>query len=63
VMVVLSMTVTSMVLATILMEDNDGLPVLSLPSPPKKMRKTSHQYQVVHQNKRKAKEAYTQALA
>ena len=34
-----------------------------LPSPLKKMRKTSHQRQIDHQNKRKAKEAYAQALA
>jgi len=35
---------------------------LDLPSPLKKMRKTSHQHQIYHQNKRKAKEAYAQAL-
>jgi ABC-type lipoprotein release transport system permease subunit len=36
---------------------------LDVPSPLKKTRKTSHQRQIDRQNKRKAKEAYTQALA
>jgi hypothetical protein len=62
VMVALSTTVTTTALATILPEDNDGSPVLSLPSPPKKTRKMSHQRQVNRQNKWKAKEAYAQAL-
>ncbi len=61
-MVALSTTVMTTALATISPEDNDGLPVLSLPSPPKKTRKTSHQRQVGHQNEWKAKEAYVQAL-
>jgi hypothetical protein len=50
-------------LRTILPEDNDGSPVLSLPSLPKKMRKASHQHQVDCQNKQKAKEAFVEALA
>jgi hypothetical protein len=62
-MVALSTTVMTTALAMILLEDNDGSPDLSLPSPPKKTRKTSHQHQVNRQNKRKAKEAYAQALA
>jgi hypothetical protein len=37
--------------------------VLNLPSPLKKTRKTSHECQIDCQNERKAKEAYTQALA
>ncbi len=44
-MVALSTTVTTSVLVTILPEDNDGLPVLSLLSPPMKMFKMSHQCQ------------------
>jgi hypothetical protein len=36
---------------------------LDLPSPLKKTRKTSHQRKIDRQNKRKAKEAYAQALA
>ena len=36
---------------------------LDLPSPLKKTRKTSHECQIDCQNERKAKEAYTQALA
>jgi hypothetical protein len=52
-----------MALMTILPEDNDGLPVQSLPSPPKKTCKTSHQGQVDYQNERKAKDTYAQALA
>jgi hypothetical protein len=62
-MVALSTTVTTRALATILPEDNDGSPVLSLLSPPKKTRYMSHQRQVNRQNKQKAKEAYAQALA
>ncbi len=62
-MVALSTTVTTTVPSTILPENNDGFPVLSLPSLPEKMRKTSHQHQVGHQNEQKAKEAYAQALA
>ncbi len=44
-------------LTTISAEDNDGLPVLSLSSPPKETLKTDCQ------NKWNAKEAYVQALA
>jgi hypothetical protein len=62
-MAALSTTVMTTVLVMISPEDNDCSPVLSLPSPPKKTRKTSHQRQVDCQNKRKAKEAYAQALA
>jgi hypothetical protein len=47
-MVALSMKVTATALTRIFPEDNDGLPVLSLLSPPKKTRKTSHQHQVNH---------------
>ncbi len=36
---------------------------LDLPSPLKKTRKTSHQRLIDHQNERKAKESYVQALA
>ena len=37
--------------------------MLSLPSPPKKTCKTSHQCQVDRQNEQKAKETYAQAFA
>jgi hypothetical protein len=64
-MVALSTTVRTTALAMILPEDNDndGSPVLSLLSPPKKTRKTIHQCQVDRQNKWKAQVAYAQALA
>ena len=63
-MVTLPTTVTTTVLASISPEEsNDGTPVLSLPSPLKKMRKTSHQHQIDRQNERKGKDAYALALS
>jgi hypothetical protein len=50
-------TTTAITISTISSESLDLL------SPLKKTRKTSHQHQINHQNERKAKEAYVQALA
>ena len=63
-MVTLSMTVTTTVLASISPEEsNDGTLALSLPSPLKKTRKTSHQRQIGRQNGWKGKDAYALALS
>jgi len=63
-MVTLSMRVTTTVLASISPEEsNDGTLALSLPSPLKKTRKTSHQRQIDRQNGRKGKDAYALALS
>jgi len=59
-----STTVTRPALVSISPEEsNDGTPVLSLPSPLKKMRRTSHQRQIDRQNERKGKDAYALALS
>ncbi len=63
-MVTLSMTVTTTVLTSISLEEsNDGTLALSLPSPLKKTRKTSHQQQRDCQNGRKGKDTYALALS
>jgi hypothetical protein len=57
-------TVTTAVLALISPEEsNDGTLALSLPSPLKKTRKTSHQRQIDRQNGRKGKDTYALALS
>jgi hypothetical protein len=49
-------------LSSILPEDTNSLLALTLPSPPRKTHRTSHQHQIDLQNAQKSKEVYAQAL-
>ena len=62
-MVTLFLADTTRVLAFIPPEDANSTWLLDLPSPPKKMHKTSHQRQIEHQNGQKRNVVYAQALA
>ncbi len=53
---------TRSALSLILLEDMNSLLALSLPLPPRKAHRTSHQRQIDRQNVQKGKEVYAQAL-